>query len=278
MALPIILSTGSSSGAGAPGEGRKDLEIGETVTLSDTEAANSGQSYAWTLVDRPIDSSASLTGESTPTPTFSPDVTGSYRIKCVVNSADESVEVIAVPLPNTNGRIPSFEEETQYDESGNVKGWHEAMTDFMRSVDSNLGDIAVAGEKIINTITIGTVDSHDSATPKRVHVFEFDPTDYDMAGATRSLVLRGVAANGGGVASTNIKLRNLTDAEDIATLNFTAAAFTAAETALTEGSGAGEIDQSPKLYEVQIYVDSPDEIDDSIELVSVNLEVVNTIN
>lgn len=139
MATPIILSTGSLSGAGTAGQGRNNLQIGEVVTLSDTEVANAGGSYVWVLVDRPIGSSAALTNEFTATPTFSPDVTGSYRIQCTVDGTDVSVEVLAVPLPNTSGRIPSFEEETQYDEAGNMKGWHEAMTAFMRAVDTGLG-------------------------------------------------------------------------------------------------------------------------------------------
>jgi len=134
------------------------------------------------------------------------------------------------------------------------------------------------GEQIIDTIRCGTVDSHDSDTPKAVCQFQFDPTDYEMTGATRTLVFRAVAANGGGVVSTNVRLYNLTDAEAISTLNFTSASPTMSEATLTEGSGAGEVDQSAKIYEVRIFVDSPDAVDDTIELGSAELRVINTVD
>lgn len=138
MATPIIQSTGSSSGAGTAGQGRNSLVIGETVTLSDTEASNVGASYVWAFEDIPIGSSTALTGAATSTPTFNPDVSGSYRILCTVGGTASSVEVLAVPLPFTGARIPSFEEGIEYDGSGNAKGWHAALDAFMRSVDSGL--------------------------------------------------------------------------------------------------------------------------------------------
>ncbi len=136
----------------------------------------------------------------------------------------------------------------------------------------------VPGEKRIDTIRVGDAESHDSATPKVVSQFQFDPTDYDTAVATRSLVFRAVVANGGGVASTNARLYNLTDGEAIATLNFTSATPTMKETTLTEGAGAGEVDLSAKVYEVRIFVDSPDAVDDTIELGSAELRVINTVD
>lgn len=136
MATPIILSTGSVSGAGTPGEGRNDLVISETVFLSDTEPLNTGASYLWTFEDIPIGSSASMNNSTSAIANFSPDITGSYRIRCLVNGVDFSVVVIAVPLPNSTGRIPSFGEELQYNAAGNTKGWHEAQTVFMRAVDT----------------------------------------------------------------------------------------------------------------------------------------------
>ena len=136
MATPIIQSNGTSSGLGTAGQGRNDLVISETVGLSDTEALNSGASYVWAFEDIPIGSSSVLINATTATPSFVPDVTGSYRIRCTVNGTDFDVEVLAVPLPISGGRIPSFEEELEYDEGGNAKGWHYSMTNWMRAMDS----------------------------------------------------------------------------------------------------------------------------------------------
>ena len=138
MATPIILSTGSSSGAGTAGQGREDLEVGETVTLQDTEAANTGASYVWEFLNIPEGSSTTLVNPTTATPTFSPDISGSYWIKTTVNGIESSSEILSIPLTNTLGRIPAFEEETVYDAAGNLKGWHPALTFFMRQVDALL--------------------------------------------------------------------------------------------------------------------------------------------
>jgi len=127
------------SGAGTPGEGRNDLVIGETVTMSDTVVGNTGSPYLWTLNDIPIDSATTLTNPTSPTPTFIPDVTGSYKVTCLVAGLYSSFDILAIPLDHTGARIPSFQEELGYDGGGNTKGWHEALTVFMRETDSQLG-------------------------------------------------------------------------------------------------------------------------------------------
>jgi hypothetical protein len=138
MATPIIRSSGSVSGA-VTGEGRNDLDIGEVVTLTDTQVANTGAAYSWLMEDTPIGSSATLTGPATATPTFTPDVDGSYRVRCTVNGVSYSVVVLAVPMLNSGARIPSFQEKAEYNGGGNTKGWHTAMTQFMRWADTISG-------------------------------------------------------------------------------------------------------------------------------------------
>jgi hypothetical protein len=144
--------------------------------------------------------------------------------------------------------------------------------------DPGAGGIAATGETLISTIRAGEGDSHDSDTPLVVSQFQFNPLDYAINNTTRTLKFRAVAANGGGAALTQVQLYNLTDGEAIATLNFVSATPTAAEVALTEGPLAGQIDQSAKVYEVRIWVDTPDAVDDTIELGSAELQVINTVD
>jgi hypothetical protein len=143
VATPIIQSTGSVSGAGVPGQGRNNLAPGETVTLSDAEPGNVGATYFWAFEDVPLGTAPVLTGHTTATPTFVTDPSalkaGSYRVRCTVNGTFFAVEVLAVPLATTGARIPSYEEEGEYDGGGNSKGWHEALTGFMRAADQGLG-------------------------------------------------------------------------------------------------------------------------------------------
>lgn len=63
--------------AGTPGSSREDLVLGTPVVC--TDPANGAGSYSWTL-QAPPGSSAVLTGETTDTATFTPDVRGTYLV------------------------------------------------------------------------------------------------------------------------------------------------------------------------------------------------------
>ncbi len=143
MAAAIIRSVGSVSGT-VTGVGRKNLVIGEIVTLSDANPANVGLPHSWALLDVPLGSSTTLTTPGAATSTFSPDVTGSYFVKCVVNGVSITKVILAVALPTTGARIPAFTEELEYNGGSNTKGWHEALTVLMRVADSSF--ITIAGQ------------------------------------------------------------------------------------------------------------------------------------
>lgn len=266
MSLPILLKTGSVSGAGSSGKGANDLVIGETVTITDLEPSNAGATRLTVFEDVPIGSVlTALTNPTSDSPQFVPDVTGSYRIKMTVDGVWVATEVYAVPLTNTGSRIPSFQEQLEYDGSSNQLGWHEAMTKFMRQVDAAVVPI---------TLNAGTVVSYDSDTPLVVTQFNFDPTQYGLPQATQALKFRGIAANGGGAALTKARLYNLTDGEYVGLgLSFTQAAPAFKEETLALGVGAGQIDLGARIYECRIWVDSPDMVDDTIEFGSAELRI-----
>jgi len=140
---PIIQTNGSTSGLGTAGEDREGLIALETITLTDTEVANLGASYVWSLPDVPIGTSPTLNNPTTASPDFDLGAAafpGSYKIRCVVNGSFTAEVIISVPLPNTGVRIPTFAEELEYTGPGatNTFGWHRTMTVFMRQVDTLL--------------------------------------------------------------------------------------------------------------------------------------------
>jgi hypothetical protein len=143
------------------GEDRNNLQLGETVTLSDTQGANVGANYSWQMEDRPIGSSATITNPTGATCSFVPDTTGTFRVRCTVDGVAYDVCYLAVPLPVTGSRIPSFGEDATggYNVGGNTRGWAEALTFFMRTVDTALGAAAVfpgyGGVGNVSTIDIG---------------------------------------------------------------------------------------------------------------------------
>lgn len=146
MATPIIQSSGSVSGAGTAGEGRKDLVLGETVDLSDAEGANSGASYFWEFLDTPPGSATILSGDTSATPSFVPDTEGSYWVQAIVDGSDVSSEILAVSLTVIGDRVPAFNEtDDDYDAAGNQKGWHPALHAILTYIDDNLNRFNVRG-------------------------------------------------------------------------------------------------------------------------------------
>jgi hypothetical protein len=135
-----------------------------------------------------------------------------------------------------------------------------------------------ASQKLLDIVPCGGPASHDSDTPLVVKQFSFNPADYVMEGATLSLNFRATAANGVTPLTTNVQLYNLTDAEGITTLQFVDTTTPGFDDALlTIGAGANEVDNSPKIYEVRVWVTAPGGPTDTIELGSVELRVTNTI-
>jgi hypothetical protein len=82
----------------------QEVEVGEVVTLSGAgsfDVNGDSLTYAWTLTSKPESSTATLTGATTVSPTFTADLAGTYVATLVVNdgtvnSAPDTVEVTAV--------------------------------------------------------------------------------------------------------------------------------------------------------------------------------------
>jgi hypothetical protein len=135
-AKPLIIATGSTSGANPTPNVAEDHYVAtETVTFSDNEAANVGQSYIWTAVDVPPGQTSPLVNPTTATPTMVIDsgVIGTFRIRCQVGTFIS--EILIAVLAGTI-RPPGYLErddseaatdEAVWNKGGNTKGWHPAF-------------------------------------------------------------------------------------------------------------------------------------------------------
>lgn len=118
MLTGCLESGGGSSGGGAANDApvasagaNQSVIVGATVSLSgsaSTDANNDPLAYIWTLTTKPAGSTATLTGATTPTPTFITDKLGIYVAMLVVsdgmiNSAPVTVTVSAGPGLNDTG-------------------------------------------------------------------------------------------------------------------------------------------------------------------------------
>ena len=191
---PIIQSNGSASGIGIAGEGRKDMVIGETMDITDTEVSNAGVPHLTRFLNVPPGSALTvLAGDATETPSFVPDVDGSYFIEMLVDGVHRSKIIIAVPLTNTLARMPAFEEaRADYNEAGNVLGWHPDLIAFMRQADIAFGggdinaihrNVAAEISTIVEKITpvpadlLVIEDSEDGNNKKRVQMANVSAND-----------------------------------------------------------------------------------------------------
>ena len=136
----------------------------------------------------------------------------------------------------------------------------------------------VTGQTFLTPLWSGGRESHASATPLVVGAFLVASNDHALAGSTLSVIFRAVAANGSTPLTTHAKLVNVTDAEDVATLNFVDTTnVEKQEITLTLGAAVGDIKATERLYEVQVFVDAPGGPGDTIELHMAEVRVVNTV-
>lgn len=113
------------------------------------------------------------------------------------------------------------------------------------------------GSKIFETTKLATRESHGSDTPLIVGGDAFNPTVFDKPGFSKSMIFRAVAANGDTGLSNVVQLYSVSDNDLIATLTFTTTTATKMEAVLTQGTGAGQVDPSEKIYEVRIALGAP---------------------
>ena len=135
----------------------------------------------------------------------------------------------------------------------------------------------VPGSKSIEIVHIANRVSHDSNTPLVAGGVAFNPVDYDKPGYSRVISFRAVAANGDVGITTLVRLFNVTDNEEVASLSFTTTEQAKDEIVLVEGAGAGEIDLVEKIYEVLIQLqDPPGGATETVELYDAEIQVVST--
>jgi hypothetical protein len=140
------------------------------------------------------------------------------------------------------------------------------------------GGTGTSDEKFITSLFAGGVETHDSVTPLIAGQLHVDPTEYSLTGATQSVVFRVVAAVSEATTEAKVQLYNLTDGEYIGSgVTFSSQTPTKAEETLTVGAGAGQMDNSAKVYETRVWLTTSG-AGDALELGSAELRMINTID
>lgn len=126
-AAKIIIQSQDGQLGGA-GRSRDDLELSETVTL--TNENNQGvTSWRWTFLDRPAGSAAAFSNPTAASCTFVPDVVGSYFVQLQVNqgSSGQLAKSLCVVRDQDDRRYLAYGETTEanwnIDGEPNTRGW-----------------------------------------------------------------------------------------------------------------------------------------------------------
>lgn len=137
--------------------------------------------------------------------------------------------------------------------------------------------VGSSGQKYIDSIFLAGITSYSGTSPYIVGQFQFDASEYTLANATTTYELRVVGAmSTTNTATGSVQLYNLTDSDPITVVNMTGTTNPKLWSAtLTAGAGAGQVDNSSKIYEVRV---SSSVSTETLELGSVQLKVINTIN
>lgn len=145
MATPQIKIDQSGVPAGVSGQSRRDLVLGQAVTLTDGEAANTGTDlWLWEMIAKPPGSAAALSDDTADSPTFTPDVPGTYLFRVTYDGSQVSGQWNGVSeFVSTQGgaavetvegrRIPAAGETLQFDPDG---GWWPTLDTWLRGGDA----------------------------------------------------------------------------------------------------------------------------------------------
>ncbi len=156
----IIVITASSPNANAG----KDIKTntGNAVTLDgsqSTDGAGLGLTYKWTMINKPVESKATLVEPTTIKPSFIADINGDYEIELVVNngyldSATDTVVVNSTTAPVADAgedRLVSVNQEIELDgsRSSNINDAELIYRWDIISAPEN-SNIALSSNSIIN--------------------------------------------------------------------------------------------------------------------------------
>lgn len=111
---------------------RDDLALNLPVTMLNQD--NTGvTTWLWTMLDRPVGSSAAIVTPTASTTTFTPDVIGTYLIKLIVNGGEAfQKKGAAVKTINLLYRIPAATETTEFD---GYRGWARDVNFALQQLD-----------------------------------------------------------------------------------------------------------------------------------------------
>lgn len=141
---------GPSISYGTPGVARNDLWVGWLIQLHDGAGGNA--QWNWTLLAAPTGSAAQLSGDTTATPTFTPDLPGTYRIMLITQGGGPgNIQILVLRVRYDIGGVlvyrgwalPAFgEQDGESNYNGNAIAWAEPLEFIFADINDTLDTLS----------------------------------------------------------------------------------------------------------------------------------------
>jgi trimeric autotransporter adhesin len=205
----VTISTTCSQPTANPGPNQNAI-VGTTVTLDGSgsgDACHDPLTYAWSFTTRPAGSTATLSGATTVSPSFVPDVAGTYVVQLIVNNGFTSSNPATVTITAFSGASIQF-----FPSSLDLTGSPGSLTVILSSpagpggqiVNLASSDNSIATVPASVTIAAGTVAVNVTVTPGT---------------ASGTAIITGSAPGfASGTATVNVNLSTITITLDSSTI------------------------------------------------------------
>ena len=259
MSAQIVIDDGTNPPAIGTAE-RDSTFIGTVFDLSNFDDTGI-LGWRWTLVDKPIGSSASLSAADTASVSLTPDVSGGYLIRLetftdaartVLDDADEQVIGIAFDGP-FDWQVPAAGETSQR----GARGWAQPRELAIRDVHAfmNSGFVQVQGAQNEETTVVGSevvmggfYFNGGRLGPLGAQLRLVGRLNSATPGAQLELRLYDMGAPGTPIVPVRRATAIITTQNDIAVANL------GLTTAAAPGVNLGQIHDAARLYELRLLI------------------------
>lgn len=144
----------------------QSVSVGAQVTLdgsNSSDADNDSLSYSWEMTSRPNSSSASLSGATTSSPTFTPDISGTYEVNLVVSDGMDSsaADEVVITASNSNVDITDAKFSNRSGDCANYAGtYFSNVSDVQRNVNY-MGDVTISLNGNKCEFNVNEIPNHD---------------------------------------------------------------------------------------------------------------------